>query len=316
MAQIKPMPVHVKEYYKAMRTAYTQKKEDALKELEELTRDCNALREDILSNKENYLKYNIDLLNIPEFTDNEYIDGSFLKLAKGAYINRNNDYELTSDLYNLLKLAKMQEKILDINKNLILYDKCLSIKCDDYVRYLREYFIVVHKKMILEGCAYHFGHGLGDVIINRVKLANKRKTLNYKGTKLKKAEILARGGRLYNKEEAEFCEKNGLEYDGEDGRVYCTNEYFYEVFMANRRFHNTHQYEFKPQDYIAAHLRGNTNESFIELCDRNLNRICELPVDLKLKLTLCNEVDKMLYTNFIRNENQTSYKYSAVSRKN
>ena len=36
MAQIKPMPVHIREYYKAMKEAYTQKKDEALKEREEL----------------------------------------------------------------------------------------------------------------------------------------------------------------------------------------------------------------------------------------------------------------------------------------
>ena len=29
MAQIKPMPVHIREYYKAMKEAYTQKKDEA-----------------------------------------------------------------------------------------------------------------------------------------------------------------------------------------------------------------------------------------------------------------------------------------------
>ena len=51
----------------------------------------------------------------------------------------------------------------------------------------------------------------------------------------------------------------------------------------------------------------------MEECNGNLVKACELPVDLRTKLAICNEMDKTLYTNFIRNEGQTSYKYATPS---
>lgn len=314
MVQIKPMPVHIREYYKAMKEAYTQKKDEALKEREELISEVEVLQQDIENKHEDYLKYKINLSDYPEFLNNEYKDGSFLKMCKGAYLNRKNDYTLTAELHTLLKLAEKQYRIYELKTQLELFDKILSIKTNDYVRYMREYFNIVHKKMILEGCAYHFGKNIGDVIINRVKVNTKRKGIDYKATKEKKAEILARGGRLYNKEEAEWCEKNGIEYKAEDGRVYLDREYYYEIFMCNRRFPGAHSFEFTPQDYRSVELRGKSNKQLIEECDNNLEKICELPIDMKSKLHMCVEVDKMLYTNFIRNEGQTSYKYSEVGR--
>ena len=314
MAQIKPMPVHIREYYKAMKEAYTQKKDEALKEREELISEVEVLQQDIMEKHENYLKYKINLSEYPEFINNSYEDGSFLRMCKGAYLNRQNDYELTAELHNLLKLAKKQYRIYELKKQLELFDKILSIKTNEYVRYMREYFVVVHKKMILEGCAYHYGNNIGDVIINRVKNTSTRKAIDYKATKAKKAEILARGGRLYNKEEAEWCEKNGIEYKAEDGRVYLEGEYFYEIFIANRRFTNAAQFEFTPQDYRSVELRGKSNAQLIEECGRDTSKICELPIDLKSKIHMCVEVDKMLYTNFIRNEGQTSYKHSEAGR--
>ena len=308
MAQIKPMPVHIREYYKAMKEAYIQRKEEALKKCEELIEANNVLQKDILDRHEVYLEYNINLSEFTEFINNEYENGHFLRVAKGAYINKSNDYELTSDLFNLLKLAKTQEKIYKLNKDIETYDKILSIKTNDYIRYIREYFNVVHKKMILEGCAYSFGHNIGTVLINRVKYTSKRKGIDYKATKAKKSEIIANGGRVYNKEEAEFCERNGLEYDGQDGRVYMEQEYYYEILLAYSRFPGATSFEFKPQDYRSVDLRKYSNDKLIEVCDKDLNKICELQIDLKTKLTLCNQIDKMLYTNFIRNEGQTSYK--------
>ena len=310
MAQIKPMPVHIREYYKAMKDAYTQKKDEALREREELISEVEVLQQDIESRHEDYLKYNINLSKYPEFINNEYIDGHFYRMAKGAYLNKQNDYELTAELHNLLKLAEKQYRIYELKVQLELFDKILSIKTNEYVRYMREYFNVVHKKMILEGYAYHFGNNIGDVLINRVKYSSNRKAIDYKATKAKKAEILAKGGRLYNKEEAEWCEKNGIEYKAEDGRVYLESEYYYEIFMCNKRFPEAHSFEFTPQDYRAVELRGKSNKQLIEECDNNPDKICELPIDMKSKIHMCVEVNKMLYTNFIRNECQTSYKYS------
>ena len=310
MAQIKPMPVHIREYYKAMKEAYTQKKDEALREREELISEIEVLQQDIESRHEDYLKYKINLSQYPEFINNEYVDGHFYRMAKGAYLNKQNNYELTAELHTLFKLAEKQYRIYELKVQLELFNKILSIKTNEYVRYMREYFNVVHKKMIIEGCAYHFGNNIGDVLINRVKYTSKRKAIDYKATKARKEEILANGGRLYNKEEAEWCEKNGIEYKAEDGRVYLDNEYYYEIFMCNKRFPNANSFSFTPQDYRAVELRGKSNKQLIEECDNDLEKICELPIDMKSKLHMCVEVDKMLYTNFVRNEGQTSYKYS------
>lgn len=310
MPQIKPMPVHIREYYKAMREAYTQKKDEALKEREELISEINVLQQNIMDKHEEYLKYNINLSEYPEFINNEYVDGQFLKTCKGAYLNKKNDYELTAELHNLLKLAEKQYRINELKEQLDIFDKILSIKTNEYVRYMRTFFNEVHKKMIIEGCAYRYGNNIGDVLINRVKYNSKRKAIDYKATKEKKAEIIANGGRLYDKTEAEWCEKNGIEYKAEDGRVYLDAEYYYEIFMTNRRFTDATQFKFTSQDYRSVELRGKSNAQLIEECERDTNKICELPIDLKSKINMCVEVDKMLYTNFIRNEGQTSYKYS------
>ena len=119
----------------------------------------------------------------------------------------------------------------------------------------------------------------------------------------------------YNKEEAEWCKRNNIEYDGVEFRVFKDNEYCYEFPLINCRIPNGRKYKLTVTDYRATSVRGKTNEQLIEEYKRDKNKICELPVDVKTKLSMCNEVDKTLYLNFIRNENQKSANSISINRK-
>ena len=50
------------------------------------------------------------------------------------------------------------------------------------------------------------------------------------------------------------------------------------------------------------------------MCNGDINKICELPLDLKTKVTLCDKADKILYTKFIRNENQKPITFVKTNR--
>ena len=314
MAQIKPMPVHIREYYKSMKDAYTQKEREVYNKREELIKESYELRDSILNKSDTYKNLGVNLTDYPEFVNNEYIDGKFYKYCEKLYINKQSNYVIKPEFHKMMKLATIQRDIATLKKELDLYQKILDIKPNEYIRYMREYFTLVHKKMILEGYGYHFGNGIGDVLINRVRYRSNKPTIDYKATKEKKAEILARGGRIYNEEEAKWCEQNGIEYKAEDYRVYMDLEYYYEICLLNKRFTEAESFNFNPQDYRAANLRGKSNEQLIAECDNDLNKICELQIDMKSKLHMCVEVDKMLYTNFIRNESQTPCKYAKTCR--
>ena len=68
-------------------------------------------------------------------------------------------------------------------------------------------------------------------------------------------------------------------------------------------------------DYRHSSIRGKSNDELIAQCNSNTERICNLPIDLKTKLTLCDKADKILYTKFIRNETQTSVTFTKVNSK-
>ena len=50
------------------------------------------------------------------------------------------------------------------------------------------------------------------------------------------------------------------------------------------------------------------------MCNGDTKKICELPLDLKTKVTLCDKADKILYTKFIRNEAQKPITFSKTNR--
>lgn len=314
---IKETPTNVKVYYKSMREAITLKKEQAVEAYDNLVSleetEYNEIK-DCRDIYKNHFDVNLDDYN--EFKQNCYIDGRFLKLAKGMFINRSNNYELVSDLFSLYTLAKHQKEIVDLKKTIALYDKMLTLTLKQYNEILKHYMTEVHKKLVLEGAGYLFGENIGWICINRCVLVKPRPHIDYAATKKREAELKAAGKRIYNKDEAEWCKRNGIEYKAEDKRVFKTNEYCYEIPLINCKLPNGTKYKLEIADYRHTSVRGKSNDTLIKECQSNTKTICELQVDLKTKLTLCDKVDKILYTKFIRNEAQQPINTPKANRKN
>lgn len=302
---IKEIPTNFRVYYKSMHTATTQKKEDAIEARSELIAEIDELHNIIKSKADLYEdKFKINLYDYDEFVNNEYFSGKFLRLAKGMFINRSNNYELVSDLFDLYKLATKQKELYNLNKDIELYDKLLSLTLKKYTEILRVYFTEVHKKMVLEGCGYSIGQHVGWICFNRCKLVKPRPRINFIATRRREAELKSQGKKIYNKEEADWCKAHGIEYKAEDKRVFQEKEYVYEIPLIASTITNGRQLEFKPNNYVSRNLAGYSYDELVELAEHNTTKICELDIDVRKKLTLCEKVDKMLYTNFIRNEAQ------------
>lgn len=314
---IKEIPTNVKTYYKSLQDNYKAKKEEAILVKEELmsriTEEHKRISEDIQIYKD---KFNVDLEDYKEFKDNKYINGSFLKVAKGMFINRNNDYELVSDLFSLYNLANLQKQVYDLDKDIEKCDKILTINLKDYTEILRVFYTEVHKKLILEGYGYAFSKDIGWICINRCVIRKQRPMLDYAATKKREAELKAKGARIYNKEEDDWCKRNGIEYVAEDKRVFRRDEYCYEIPLLDCKLPNGSKLKLELADYRHSSLRGKTNEELSELANNNPKEICELKLDIRTKLTLCDKIDKILYTKFIRNENQEPVATRKANRKN
>ncbi len=313
---INEIPVGYKTYYKLFIENNKQKLKDELEQKKELEEEIYNKHSIINSWKDVYKKeFNVDIEKYDEFKENKYITGRFLKLTKGLLINKQNEYELVSDLFNLYDLADTQKKVYDCETNIKFYTKCINVKLKEYLEILRTYYTEVHKQMIIEGKGYSISNGIGWICINRCIFDRKKKILDYAATKKRTKELIEQGKKIYDKEEAEWCAKNGLDYKAEDKRVFICNEYCYQIPLIDCKISGGSHVKLDIADYRHNKLRGKTNEDLIKECKNDINKICELPIDLKTKVTLCDKADKILYTKFIRNENQKPIAYSASNRK-
>lgn len=311
---IKETPTNFRVYYTCMKEYYNKRKDIANESIDTLTSEIVRLKSDILAKEQAYKEeYDIVLSDYQEFVDNEYIDGTLHKIAQNYFTKSDN---IEQDLWELYNLAKKQKTIHDLRRDVEFYDKLTSLTIRQYTEILRVYYTEVQKQMILNGAGYVFEGSLGWICINRCKIDKQRTHIDFSKTKKKKAEIVANGGRLYNKEEAEWCKANGIEYNGQDGRVFLCNEYCYEIPLLDCHIPHGSKFRFVSADYRGNKLRGKTNEEILEDANYNTEALCKLPLDLRTKLNLCVIADKTLYSKFIRNENQKPINASKASWKN
>lgn len=304
-------PTTIRTYYKSMIAAYKTKLDLVNAEINKQSKELIKLHEELLENKDIYKnKFKIILTNYKEFNDNTYITGEFYKTAKGLYLNKKDNYIVVAELYDLYNCANIQKTIYDLNKNKEFYKKLINIKFDTYTDILRAYYSQIHKELILNGNGYAFGNGIGWICINRCKIRKKVRKLDYKATREKEAQLKAEGKRIWNKEEAEWCLKHGIEYKAHDKRVYLTGEYYYEIPLIGSKLPGGNKLKLETTDYRSANLRGKSNEQLINESNNDTNNICNLQLDIKTKLTLCNKINKILYTKFIRNEAQKPVAYT------
>ena len=305
MAGIKETPTNFRVYYTSMKDTYTQKKEEAIILLESLYEKVDELRETIDKDFTiNRNEYPIDLNKYQEFKDNKYIDGTFLRIAKGVLANKEGNYELIGRNFDVYSLAKAQKDIVDTKKTIDFCNKLLNITVKEYNNLLKLYYTEVQKKLILDGYGYVFAGMTGWICINRCHIIKRKPHIDFKATKERKAKLLAEGKKLYNKEEAEWCKANGIEYKAEDGRVYQNVEYVYEFPLLDSKVKDGANLKFTTSDYRSSKIRGKTNADLFREADGDKDKICKIDVDIRTKLYLCLEADDTLYNKFIRNENQ------------
>ena len=302
------------DYYASMKEAVSVEREDCILKREKVVENKNKAYKEIQENTEVYKDLGIDLSKYSEYNNNKYENGTFYRVAKGAFINRQGNYEATTDLYNLYQLAKYQKDEHDCIVKIKKYDKMLNLNGKEYNDICRTFYNEVARHLILYGEGYALEGKLGWLCINRCKLVNPRPKLDFAKTKARKKELLAEGQRLWNKEEQEWCNANGLEYDGVDYRVYKKDEYCYEIPLIACTLPNGQSYRFECTDYRGAPVRGKSNEDLAKEC-KDLQDVLKLPLDIKAKLSICEMKDKMLYLNFIRNENQRPCTYREANRK-
>lgn len=303
---IKDTPIKIADYYKSFISKYSEIKDNNLKKIE---RNVTAINEYDTAIQKNPIVSNGTITfnpnNYKEFVEKRYSNGKFNGTISRLY---NIDGFRTSETFIF---SAMVAKLLEDNAALIrsndFCNKCLSVTYKQYRVFLLTFANQIMKEVILNANGYDFGYNIGWICINRVKRNKRgRPLLDYAKTKENKKRLLAEGKRLYNKKEADWCEENGIEYNATDYRIYRNDEYLYEIPLLDCKCKGGNQLDFTITDYRGKGTRNKTNKELIAESNGNKEWICELTGDIKLKLHLCNDVDKTNYLKYIRNEDQTS----------
>uniref|UniRef100_A0AAU8MJK3 Uncharacterized protein n=1 Tax=Geladintestivirus 1 TaxID=3233133 RepID=A0AAU8MJK3_9CAUD len=314
---IKQIATTYREYYKLFHQEMLQSAKTLHNQCEKLSNEVNNLKKVIIENKDIYYKiFHIDIDKYINNIEDKNIFKEFIKKVTSSYIvckKTNENYLTICIAYNLCQKHK---ELKELYRKLQTVEYCANIKLNDYKEYLKRYFTEVHKELILNGNAYMISSIIGTICFNRCKLENAKPKLDWKATKLRKEELIKEGKTLWDEESAQFAKANGLDYDGVDYRVYMNKDYVYEIPLLFGKFKNAQSSNFIPSDYRARSVRGKTNEELIKECNNDLNKIVELPVDVKTKLTMCVSIDNIIQTKFIRNENQEPITTPKAYRKN
>lgn len=300
MSSNKETPVSVKTYYKLIYQRTLKRQEALSQKIEDITKDINTLYECIKDKSEYYKnKYNIVI-------DKDCFNNDIKALNRIIKIIAICEYNEAEELGVIARMFKKLEQVYHLKHKRDIYYKILHLTEKDYIKYLKIYFTEVQRKLIIEGDAYNIGARIGVICIYRYLNTKKSTFLDFAATKKKKEEILSRGGNIYNKEQEQWCKERGIEYTYEEHRVYRRDEYLYDIHLFNSRAKDWNSLTFTSADYRGSNVRGKSNDELLAECNRDKDKIIELPLDLKTKLTLCLSVDSFLYNKFIRNEDQKS----------
>lgn len=316
MRELVEKPANYRVYFKSLKDKYISLRDNSIAKKEMLDTAIKDLYEEIESKSE-YIKnnYNINLYDYSEYKNNEYSKGTFLKMAKEEFANKKNNYTVVSDLYAIYDLAFKQKEVHDINKYITFCDKIINLPLKEYVEILRTFYTEVQTKLILEGNGYAFEGLLGWMCFVRQQLRTKGACIDWQATKKKRKELKDNGERVFNKVEYEWCKAHDVDYEASDPRVYLPHtEYYCSLRLYGTKLPNGTKYKLVSSDFRQASIRGMSNDDLIDKCNRDVNEICKLPVDIKTKLTLCMKVDDTLYLNYNRYENKKPNIIAKASR--
>lgn len=302
--------IKIKEFY--LRYVFNAKRdiEKYKTILEEITNHKNVIS-DYIQDKVHklYEDLNLDLTDYDEwvkstFNPNKTLYKDTIKLLKTI---KDNDNRAT-----LLQIVKYTVKLKEEYDTKILIKiatKRETLTFKDYKALVHKYYMGVHKAL-LEGFGYKYQGGIGTLLINYYKLNYKTKpVIDYAETNKRKKELLEKGYKLYDEKEAAWYKARNIPYDGKEYRVYLDKKFYYEFDFINSDIFKKKELDYKRTEYVHLKLRGMSYQDMADQLCNNLDDIVNLNVDIKYKLNILLYKYPEKYLNFVRNAEQSKYKY-------
>ena len=307
---------NIKTYYLHFKSSATKSKKEYEDKLNEILLLKNELRE-YLNEQINVLKetYNIDLSDYKEWVNNTYDSSELLykQALKLLKVDESGD-----DRIVLIRTAKYGNILRNEYKLIKLIESCdkrINVTYAKYKKYVTDYFNQVHA-CILKGEAYRFGQNIGTYICNYWKidenLRKKVKKLDYAATNARKKELLEKGLKPYDDNEAAWYKARKIPYDGVEYRVYKEDAHFYEFTFINSKLFTNASLDYDRTEYINARYRNLGYEKLAEMYCRTFDDIKNLQVDIKVKLNILLHKNPTKYINFVRNAKRQKYTIGTI----
>lgn len=286
-----------------------------IKKAEEELKHYNTVRNKFYNNIKDNVEIINNYINIDINDENIILNLDYKstadKIIKIIYRNDNRNIKIT--LSHFLNYIKSVKNIYATNQTILVLYKNKDISLKDYKLIIKKFYTAVGK-CLLEGYAYQFQEGLGDLVINRWKIKSDKPVIDYTASKRNKQRILDNGGELYDEEQAKICKLRGIKYKGEDYRVYRKNSHYYQFALVNSKYERANV-TLDHKKYISKPLKHKTQEEIAEQC-KSLEDIYNLDCDIHHKLGILLKFEPMSYLNFIRNAEQEKCYIGAHNSKN
>lgn len=308
----------IKDYYEAFI-------KNANSDIKKYTEELNLNKRIKDKTKEDVLKYNSLIKSRFNLNLNDYKRSWII----GVYDEYENFTEVINNkltdevvgeariaLLQLLRYSKLLKSCHDNNEQIKLAKERADITFKEYKEILRKYYMQAVHKALLEGYAYHFGYGIGDLSINfwRYKDKPRNNYVDWAATKKRKQEIIDAGLKPYDEEEAEIYKIRGIKYDGIPYVVYKTNTEFFNIELCNNKRHRTGLVKFKHANYVPYKFRGKSPEELASEL-KTIDNLAVQDLGIRHKLVVATTLDPTLYLKFIRNVEQNRYKRGAHNNK-
>lgn len=314
--------IDISDYYKAFIN-------NANSDIEKYQNEYNVNHRLLISTR-NYLKdyvthighqFNIDLrnnfsnswgtYNDPRYDENEHLT-DIIKLRLDDVTGEDRII-----LLQLLRYSELLKYCYDCLKRISLAKNRTDISFKQYKEYLRKYYMQgVHKAMI-DGYAYRFSNGIGDLMINQWKYVTEVRSnfVDWAATNKRKQELIDAGLKPYDKDEAEIYKLRGIKYDGIPYIVYKTNTEYFNIELINCKKFNKKNVRFKHANYIPYKFRGKSVSEIANMFN-TVDEIAVQDLGIRHKLITCLEKDPTLYLKYVRNVEQVRQRRGSHSTKN
>lgn len=261
--------------------------------------------------------FQINLCEEEVYVKNVYIeDDRFIKYITKLYKNKDFTKDERISLAYIIRWIKCLERIHKYNEKAKIVRCRANMTMKKFREYVKRYYSQVQVE-VLDGNAYRYSHGIGDLTIARVKNArgrNYKGKINYAASRKRKQEIIDAGKTPYDKKEADRCRILGKPYDGVEYLVYLNEPYFYQFYLANIMLPGHKLMKFTKTDYRGKSIRGVTDDELSIIC-KTEEDVHNLDADIGVKLKQLLRLNPNIYIKFIRDEEQSAFKHRKTARK-